>query len=220
MRTTLRQDEVVAYKRMVQTLRERSLVTEPQARQLTTYGYLRNALAHWERTDDGAAIADPRQTTVDEFADLAARVMRPRLAMQAIGEQQVMSLDERQTIDDFLTIVREHDFSQVPVLRNGSFVDVLTVGAVVRWLSAKNWPGREDGFRRARVSYVPLDKFLDNPFLVRDSDLTAPEALALFEPDSTRPGIAGIVVTRQEANSTRVLAMILPWDIPALIAAT
>ncbi|MGO4690178.1 CBS domain-containing protein [Glaciibacter sp. 2TAF33] len=219
MRRQLRKDEGYPFKRLVDDLRSKTKVTEAQALQLSTYGYLRNALAHWEPSAHGVAIADPRPETVADFDALAQRVMEPVSALSAIGPQVVMSVQEDDTVEDFLSIVREYDYSQVPVLASGMFSGVLTVGALARWIAVKRWHPAQD-FRRARISSVPTTGLGDAEFLEFAPNLSAPEALAAFDVELEGRPIAGIVVVDRGVAHPSVEAMILPWDLPALLRAT
>ncbi len=219
MRHTLKRDESYAYGRMVKDLHQRAAITEAQAQQLVTFGYLRNALAHWQTDSDGTAIADPRPNTLAEFQLLASRVMEPVLATRAIGEQKVRTLNIDDRIEDFLTVVREHNYSQVPVMSSGAYVGILTVGAVARWLAEKSWQGPDD-FRRVPISSVSLRELEDPEFTERPPSLTAPEAVSAFNAEANAGAIAGIVVIDRDEGDDRVVAIIVPWDIPALIKAT
>lgn len=219
MRHTLKREENYPYGRMVKELHQRAAITEAQEKQLVTFGYLRNALAHWQTDSDGTAIADPRPNTLAEFQLLARRVMEPVLATRAIGEQEVRTLNLDDRIEDFLTVVREHNYSQVPVMSSGAYVGILTVGAVARWLADKSWNGPDD-FRRAPISSVSLRELEDPEFTEHPPSLTAPEAVSAFNAEANASAIAGIVVIDRTEGEDRVVAIIVPWDIPALINAT
>lgn len=219
MRQYLRKDAALPYKRMIDELRARAAITDTQALQLATFGYLRNALAHWERTSEGVAIADPRPDTLAQFESLAERVMKPASAIAAIGPQTVLSVDRTDRVDDFLAIVRQHNYSQVPVMSSGFLVGIITVGALARWLAGKRW-NTQDDFRRAQISTVPLDNVGDPDFVARSPSLTAPEAIAAFNVEVGSGAISGIVLVDKQPNGDQILAMILPWDLPALLRAT
>jgi hypothetical protein len=219
MRRRLRRDEAYPYKRMVQDLRSAFAITESQYEQLISYGYLRNALAHWQPNPDGIAIADPRPDTLAQFEALAARVMEPALALDVLGNQEVIALDVEAPVEDFLDIVRERDFSQVPVLADGRYQGVLTVGAIARWLAKKRWNEPGD-FRKARIATVPRQEFEDPEFVERGASLTAPEALAEFFLEAREVAISGIVVVDRGLVHDVVRAVIVPWDIPSLLRVT
>lgn len=219
MRHSLKKEESYSYVRMVKDLQAKAAITEAQAQQLVTFGYLRNALAHWQTDSNGTAIADPRPNTLAEFRQLATRVMEPILATRAVGEQTVLTLQVDDRIEDFLTIVREHNFSQVPVMSSGKYIGILTVGAIARWLAAKSWQSPGD-FRHARISAVAFRELEDPEFEERPPSLTAPEAVSAFNPEANEGAIAGIVIIDRNKQGDRVVAMIVPWDIPALLKAT
>jgi CBS domain-containing protein len=219
MRHSLKKEESYPYGRMVKDLHLKAAITEAQAQQLATFGYLRNALAHWQTDSDGTAIADPRPDTLAEFQQLASRVMEPVLATGAVGEQAVLTLQLDDRIEDFLTIVREHNYSQVPVMSSGKYIGILTVGAIARWLAEKTWQSPGD-FRRALISSVSFRELKDPEFEEHPPSLTAPEAVSAFNPEANEGAIAGIVIIDRNDEGDRVVAMIVPWDIPALLRAT
>lgn len=219
MRHSLKKEESYGYGRMVKDLHLKSAITEAQAQQLATFGYLRNALAHWQTDSDGTAIADPRPNTLAEFQQLASRVMKPVLATRAVGEQTVLTLQIDDRIEDFLTIVREHNYSQVPVMSSGTYIGILTVGAIARWLAEKSWHNPGD-FRHSRISAVAFRELEDPEFEEHPPSLTAPEAVSAFNPEANEGAIAGIVIIDRNDGDDHVVAMIVPWDIPALLKAT
>jgi CBS domain-containing protein len=219
MRHFLKKEENYSYGRMVKDLHKSAAITEAQSEQLATFGYLRNALAHWQTDSDGTAIADPRPNTLAEFQQLASRVMEPVLATRAVGEQTVLTLEIDDPIEDFLVIVREHNYSQVPVMASGDYVGILTVGAIARWLAVKRWQTPDD-FRHAPISSVSFRELQDPEFEEHPPSLTAPEAVSAFNAEANAGAIAGIVIIDRKDEDARVVAMIVPWDIPALMRAT
>src|SRR3712207_4089293 len=106
LRSYLRKDQGFPYKKMIDQLRERSKITEAQYLQLQTIGYLRNALAHWDRTAEGVAIAEPRPDVVDQFCELFRVVMQPARVVDVLNAD-VMCLRLDSTVDDFLSLVRD-----------------------------------------------------------------------------------------------------------------
>ncbi len=121
MRSHLRKEASYPYRRLIADLRATAEITEPQELQLQTFGYLRNALAHWSRSADGLAIADPRADALEEFRTLTSRVMTPARVVDVLGDQEVSSVRLADPVDRFLTLVRDFDFSQAPVMDGGRY---------------------------------------------------------------------------------------------------
>ncbi len=219
MRATLKRDATVPYKRLVDELQKHARITDSQRLQLGTFGYLRNALVHWDRDAHGDPVADPRQETLTAFSELVGKVMEPELAIKAIGSHEVVSLTPDDRVSDFLAIVRDQNFSQVPVLHGHKYAGVQTVGDIARWISTKWWPTTTD-FRNTHIASVPRSQLEDPEFIVRDCSLTAPEAIVAFDVQAAEKAISGIVIVDRAEVGEVVRAMILPWDLPALIQAT
>jgi CBS domain-containing protein len=219
MRQHLHKDESYPYRRLIADLRERAEITEPQELQLQTYGYLRNALAHWARSADGLAIADPRPDALEEFRSLTARVMTPDPVVAVLGDQQVRTVGLSDPVEAFLTLVRDFEFSQAPVIDDGRYRGMLTVGRVARWVSDTDWTP-DPGFRSTPVRDVMSAEFEDPEYLVRDPKLTAPEAVNSFAVTADREVISGIVIVDQQAERDVVVRIVVPSDLPALVSAT
>jgi CBS domain-containing protein len=219
MRRHLRKDEGYPYRRLIADLRAIAEITEPQELQLQTYGYLRNALSHSARSADGLAIADPRPDALEEFRALTARVMTPMPVVDVLGDQQVRTVRLSDPIEGFLSLVRDFGFSQAPVLDGERYQGMLTVGRVARWVSDADWVPDAD-YRRTEVRDVMSAEFRDREYLVRDPSLTAPEAVNSFAVTETRSVIAGIAIVDAQPQRDIIVGLVMPSDLPALVAAT
>ncbi|WP_210481540.1 hypothetical protein [Naasia sp. SYSU D00948] len=219
LRSHLGKTQGYPYQRLLEDLRKADELTKSQELQLQTFGYLRNALAHWSPSAEGLAIADPRSDALEEFRALTELVMAPALVVDVLGHPTIECLDYAGRTGDFLALVRDFDFSQAPVLRDGRFAGVLTVGQVARWLSEKEWPARTD-FRRAPLADALKTSIQDPAFICAGRALTAPEAVNAFSVSDGGAAISGIVLLDEGDEEDSVLAMVVPSDLPALVGAT
>lgn len=101
---------------------------------LREYADLRNAIVH-ERTDSHP-IADPYERTVRSIEQLAGLLTAPPNALATIGSRNVKTCNTDTSVADAARLMREGDFSQLPVVTDRHVTALLTAETVTRWLAA------------------------------------------------------------------------------------
>lgn len=115
---------------------ERAATSTPALRRykddLKEFADLRNAITH-ERTDDHV-IAEPNQRALTDFGRLRTALLQPPSVIPQF-QRNVKSREDTEPIGKAVRDMREGSFSQLPVLKDGKVIALLTSETVVRWLA-------------------------------------------------------------------------------------
>ena len=223
MRRSLGRDQSIAYTRLVSEMRAKALITDSQDQALRTFGYLRNALAH-ASSSGGEVIADPRQSAVDEFKALAQNVKSPPLLVDVV-RHRVEHLDVEAPLNAFMLLVKTKDFSQVPVLENGRYIDMLTLGRLARWIAENrhyDWFDLSETPIR-RVLEVELQ--LEESFARCEPTINLAQALNHFDLGSSATAgeelvpVRGLIVLENGPEVDELRALVTFEDLPLMLRA-
>jgi hypothetical protein len=223
MRRNLGRDQSIAYTRLVSEMRSRGFITDSQDQALRTFGYLRNALAH-AGSSGGEVIADPRQSAVDEFNLLSSNVKSPPLLVDVV-RHKVMYLDVEAPLNAFMLLVKTRDFSQVPIVENGRYIDMLTLGRLARWIAENrhyDWFNLQDTSVR-EVLKVELQS--EESFAECAPEINLAQALNHFDLGSTAAfgedhvPVRGLIVLGKGPAVDELRALVTFEDLPVMLRA-
>lgn len=223
LRRTLNRDQGYPYKRLVEDMRKKGLVTDSQVQALYTFGYLRNALAHAVESG-GEVIADPRQSAVDEFIALAEMVKAPPFLVNVV-RHRVESLGIDEPLSAFTLLVKTRDFSQAPVLEQGRFVDMLTLGRLARWIADNRHYDKFDLFDTPIRSVLEVPLQAEEFFAVCDPDINLAQALNLFDfggvvaNEEPVVPVRGLLVLKVGQEVDDLQALVTFEDLPLMLRA-
>lgn len=105
-----------------------------QKDKLRHFARLRNAISHAPYLKS-EPIADPRADTVEVITKIQRDLEKPPLLMSAfsdVGLPHIFSPED--SLDEFLDLVKAHDFSQAPVKTDTGFA-LITTNAIARWFA-------------------------------------------------------------------------------------
>jgi CBS domain-containing protein len=217
LRHTLDEDTHTEFSALSREYADKKRLTRGQRDALSAFGALRNAIAHG-RYFDGRPIADPVPEIVVEIERLRDLLLRPPSAMSVISTQQVKVVRPADQLETALAMVREYDYSQLPVY-DETYVGLLTTNAVARWLAAE-LTSNEGLPETTSVSNVLEFAERQDQARLTPRTLSAGEAIELLERGEGRAGpIAALIITHSGKAQERPLAVIVRDDLPALYAA-
>ena len=217
IRHALAEDTHTEFSALARRYAERKRLTREQRDALSAFGALRNAIAHG-RYFGGRPIADPVPEIVAQIEHLRDLLLRPPTAMSVVATQRVKVVRPADQLETALAIVREYDYSQLPVYGE-TYECLLTTNAVARWL-AEQLTSNEGLAETTSVSHVL--KFAERRDQARlaPKTLSAGEAIELLERGEGRVDpIAALIITHSGKAQERPLAVIVRDDLPALYAA-
>lgn len=104
-------------------------------KELRAYAILRNSIAH-NRYLNGQPIAEPREDIVNSILKIERHLEHPLSVIEATSNfdiPQIFSPDD--DLGEFLSLVKEKDFSQAPV-KMSEGLSLITTNAIARWFAA------------------------------------------------------------------------------------
>ena len=172
---------------------------------LRQYAKLRNSIVHEKRLG-GAPIADPREDVVRNIEMIRNLLLKPPLLVETLSgpdSPQVFEMDD--SINAFLTLVVEKNYSQAPVRDGGSY-RLVTTNAVARYLAPSLI---EDGIVETATIREVLEFAEDGDRLETLSPTaTVLEAINLFSGETTtrvEPPSALLVLGTMQKRAPRLL---------------
>lgn len=223
LRRLLGKDPGFTFSRLVAEVRKKGLITDSQGQALATFAHLRNALAH-ASSSGGEVIADPRQSALDEFVVLAQTVKTPPLLINVVRHKvEFLNIDAH--LSTFLLLVKTKDFSQVPVVERGRYVDMLTLGRLARWIAENK---DQDSFD---LSATPVRRVLEIPlqseewFEPCEPTINLAQALNRFDlgggstADEEQVPVRGLLVLEKGSESDELRALVTYEDLPGMLKA-
>jgi hypothetical protein len=177
---------------------------------LLEYADLRNAIVH-DRGKAPVLLADPRDDVVAKIAKIWHHLSHPKLLRVIRRPVPLRIFTADLILADSLLYMRENDFSQVIVLRDGQH-KILSTDGIARWLEAKS---NEDiiSLSEARLSEVLTFELRDSFIYLKAND-TADRAREVFANDVGKR-IFCILVTESGNAREKPINVVTPWDFVA-----
>jgi predicted transcriptional regulator len=183
---------------------------------LQQFAKLRNAIVH-ESVSDDKAIAEPHDEVVSKLELIVEKIENPPKVIPQF-QVDIETIDLGAQISDALDIMYEDNFSQLPVLENDKFHDLLTTDTVARWISANK---DEDGYLLENVAVrevLPYKEFQENyRFISRSTTLI--EVLRIFrEVDYKVQPLDALLITNDGKKEQKLLGIITHYDVSNIVS--
>ena len=177
---------------------------------LLEYGDLRNAIVH-DRGKAPVLLADPREDVVVKIEKIWRQLSHPTLLRSIHRPIPLRIFTASVVLANSLSYMRENDFSQVIVLRDGKHI-ILSAEGIAHWLEAKS---KEDiiALSEARLSDVLNFEPKDSCTYLKATD-TADRAREVFANDVGKR-IFSILVTESGSAKEKPINIVTPWDFVA-----
>ncbi|MFV2108133.1 CBS domain-containing protein [Micromonospora sp. LOL_015] len=154
-----------------------------------------------------------------EIRNLWTQISSPPSALSVLDHREVCQVHPEDLIGVALDHVRRFNYSQLPVYDQSGYIGILTTNAIGRWLAdsfVRNTGLAEEQTVREMMQFAEEhDRAAQVP-----RTITAAEAIDRL---SRRPDVdqhvTVLIVTQGGRTAERPLALIVPYDLPALTAA-
>jgi predicted transcriptional regulator len=200
----------MAFSDLVKTASRNDSTVRRYIRELLAFAKLRNAIVH-DVEYPGRIIADPRPEVVDQLAQVRRMIESPERVIPKFAKS-IHVFDVGDRLVQCLNYMKEHDFSQVVVLREGIHV-LLSSEGIAGWLRSAQSVGLID-LENATVGDA-LRFEGDNicRYLPRDAPVEA--AIEAFEKALAQdmPRLQAVLVTEHGRPEERPMGIITPWDL-------
>jgi CBS domain-containing protein len=212
-------DRRTRFYRLVERAAEQNAAVRRYSDDLKEYADLRNAIVH-ERTD-AHVIAEPNDRAVRQIEHIQQLLEHPPRVVPRFQKQvYTMTLADPVAVAAFL--MRERDFSQLPILDAGRFVALLTTGDIAYWLGtcAPQEPIHLETTTVAEVlaCHCKQDRAPeahDHRFVARQTTIfDVLEAFQQCEVCGTR--LEALLITEHGDPREDLLGIITIWDLPLI----
>lgn len=209
-------EEYISFNKMVEDASRKNSTIQNYKIDLKEFAELRNAIVH-QRTDDNRAIAEPHPQTVSQIIAIVEKIENP---LKVIPEfhSKIETVEAGAKISDALDRFYKGDYSQLPVIENGKFIDLLTTDTVTRWIAASK---DGEGYLLLNVAVrevLPYKEFEENyRFISRNTTLV--EALKIIEEVEykDRP-LDALLITDGGKKEQKLLGVITHYDISRMVS--
>ncbi len=207
-RTRLRRD--VGFSTVVNEAAKKDPAVRRYKDDLLEFGDLRNAIVH-DRGTSPRVIADPRDDVVKQLEEIWVRLSQPRRLRSLKPSVPLRFFDVGSHLSEILAYMRENDFSQVIVSREGKYV-ILSCEGVAHWLEGK---ASEDiiALSEVRLGEVIVREPKDTCVYLKADD-TVERAQEVFTRDIGKR-VFSALVTESGRATEKPIAIVTPWDFVA-----
>jgi hypothetical protein len=177
---------------------------------LLEYGDLRNAIVH-DRGKTPVLLADPRGDVIIKIEKIVNSLSHPKLLRSITHPISLRIFTATAVLQEALSYMRESNFSQVIVSRDGKHL-VLSTEGIAHWLEAKT---KEDiiALSETRLSDVLKFEPKDSCIYLKAND-TADRARELFAKDIGKRIFSALVTEHGSANE-KPINIVTRWDFVA-----
>jgi CBS domain-containing protein len=210
LRVNTRADNSIPYSKLVDRAGEISAPIRRLSNSLKDFGDLRNAIVH-HRAYPEEIIAEPLGEAVIQFRSILEEIRSPRKIIPAF-EKKVQTFLANELLARALSFMLEKDFSQIPVVRDGTLT-LLTVEGIAKWLEDQ---ARHDSIVISEVTIEDaLRKDISSSFLLMSSNHSVYDAREAFAESLERdqPRLYAILITRSGDPRDELIGIITPWDL-------
>ena len=150
---------------------EKDYESAPVRDKLEVCREIRNLLTHTANLD-GEPVVEPSQPVVDALQEVLDFVKQPPLALEfATKGDQVMKAHMHQKVLRLMEVMDKNGYSHIPVLENGEFCGVFSVGCVFQYLLRSGGKGIKPDTTVAELGkYIALPAHTENyQFVPKDA---------------------------------------------------
>lgn len=175
---------------------------------------LRNLLTHNPNLG-GEPIAVPSQAMLDSMQEVLSFVERPPLALEfATKGDQVMKANLNQKVLRLMEVMDKNGFSHVPIMKEGVFCGVFSIGSVFRLVLQNGGKGiTPETTLQDLGSQIQVREHLENYEFVpkEESYISVRQKFEKISGKNKR--ISVIFITETGRSEERLLGMVTPWDV-------
>lgn len=123
----------LSFYKLVELSKRKNAIVRRYEEDLKEYATLRNAIVH-HQTSTEYAIAEPHDEIVQALEAIDEALAKP-VTVGKMFERNVSILQAKDTLRDALMMIRDKQFTQIPVYDGNVFVGLLTAVGITFWLA-------------------------------------------------------------------------------------
>lgn len=188
--------------------------SEPVRDKLEVCREIRNLLTHSANLG-GEPIVEPSGPVVEAMAEVLDFVRRPPLALEyATKGEQVMKAHMHQRVLRLMEVMDKNGYSHIPVMENGQFKGVFSVGTVFQYILRTGGKGIQPDTTVAELgSHLDIAVHMENYEFV-PKDTTYLSVRRVFERvRGKNKRVSVVFITENGKPGEPLLGMLTPWDV-------
>lgn len=175
---------------------------------------IRNLLTHSANLD-GEPIVEPSGPVVEAMRDVLEYVKRPALAIEfATRGDQVMKAHMHQRVLRLMEVMDKNGYSHIPVMREGEFCGVFSVGSVFQYILRTGGKGISPETTVAELGkHLDVSAHMENyEFVPKDATyISVRKAFERVRGKNKRVSV--VFITEHGKPGEPLLGMLTPWDV-------
>lgn len=176
---------------------------------LKKFGDLRNIIVHWLNYPR-EIIAEPTEPALNQFQGIVTSIIAPKKVDNYVKQLRVFTPNE--SLRNALQFMRENDFSQVIVEKDGQ-VALLTTEGIARWVEKK--VDQEYIIDSEATVGNVLEEDIPNSYELIGRTNTIDDVQMLFTKsiEEGYPRLFAVIITQNGKPTEKPLGIITPWDL-------
>ena len=186
----------------------------PVREKLDICRHIRNLMAH-SANMQGEPVVVPSQPVVDALEEVLHFVRRPPLALEyATRGERVMRATPEQKVLRVMDVMERNGYSHIPVMRDGTFTGVFSVGSVFRYVLRNGGRGLtpETTIRDMR-GYLAVEEHIENYEFVPENATYLAVRERFEQVRARNKRVSVIFITQDGRTDQPLLGMLTPWDV-------
>ncbi len=177
---------------------------------LIDFGRLRNAIIH--NGNKKYVIAEPHDEVVKQIEHLASLITEPPLALDRVGNKEVIVIDYAMPISQAMEIMTRTGYSNLPIYNGEKLIGILNGKKLITVLGNRliEKVNLQEYVTTTSVGEIVEDMGEDYYFIIADRTLTIDSAMNFFE--SNRK-LMVILITKDGKDTSKPLSIISTADI-------
>lgn len=175
---------------------------------------IRNLLTHNAKID-GEPVVEPSDAVLQVLQECLDYIQKPPLAIDyATRGDNIFKAGYHQTVIKIMGIMEKSGYSHVPIIQNGEFAGVFSLGTVFSYLLHNyDKPVTRSTTIGEMHEHLPINTHIEN-YEFAPLTLTCPEARKKFERvRGKNKRLSVIFITENGEERERLLGMLTPWDV-------
>jgi len=212
LRRSLDYGNDVPFKALVEDATEKDKVVRRFKADLLNYGDLRNAIVH---SSTKKFLAEPFEETVNNLEMIWEQIKNPP-RLDIFIRVGLLKCEANDKINDILQIMKENNYSQIPVYKDNILFGLLTTDTVSRWLAYELKTNEIVGDEEI-VENVMKHTENNNNYDIVSRNKSLVETIDLFQINYSKGEIiAAVLITENGKKHEKLLGIATPYDIPEM----
>lgn len=209
LRVSLHEDKWVSYHELVERFAKFNRIVREYEEDLKQIGDLRNAIVH---RSTGEIIAIPSETILLKARGILKKLKSPPLVIPMF-QRKILTVTAKESISKTMRLMRENDFSKIPVYKDGKFLFLVTAETIVRYVSDNLTVDLRNSKIENTMNY--MEHRMNCQFVSRDTNIfKVAEIFEIYHRNGEK--LDAVIITKNGDKNLPPLGIITLFDVGAI----